>query len=89
MNHVKYFNNKNASAHKLSNVSYMQKHTCQVFTALAVPLEKLENFMSSSPDHCSSAHNLHTLALRISIIYIHACKHFKRATIARNSVSGL
>ncbi|KAG7570160.1 hypothetical protein ISN45_Aa04g027860 [Arabidopsis thaliana x Arabidopsis arenosa] len=44
------------------------------------------------PDHCSSAHKLHTPARRISRIYIHACKHFtqgKRATIARNSVSGL
>ncbi|CAH8385372.1 unnamed protein product [Eruca vesicaria subsp. sativa] len=44
------------------------------------------------PDHCSSAHKIHTPARRISRIYIHACKHFtrgKRATIARNSVSGL
>uniref|UniRef100_A0A1J3K547 Dilute domain-containing protein n=1 Tax=Noccaea caerulescens TaxID=107243 RepID=A0A1J3K547_NOCCA len=44
------------------------------------------------PDHCSSAHKLHTPARRISRIYIHACNHFtrgKRATIARNSVSGL
>ncbi|CAL9236589.1 unnamed protein product [Arabidopsis halleri] len=44
------------------------------------------------PDHCSSSHKLHTPARRISRIYIHACKHFtqgKRATIARNSVSGL
>ncbi|KAG2309488.1 hypothetical protein Bca52824_029236 [Brassica carinata] len=44
------------------------------------------------PDHSSSAHKLHTPARRISRIYIHACKHFtrgKRATIARNSVSGL
>ncbi|KAF8094745.1 hypothetical protein N665_0354s0034 [Sinapis alba] len=44
------------------------------------------------PDHSSSAHKVHTPARRISRIYIHACKHFtrgKRATIARNSVSGL
>lgn len=44
------------------------------------------------PDHSNSAHKLHTPARRISRIYIHACKHFargKRATIARNSVSGL
>ncbi|CAA7057080.1 unnamed protein product [Microthlaspi erraticum] len=43
-------------------------------------------------DHSSSAHKLHTPARRISRIYIHACNNFtrgKRATIARNSVSGL
>nr|VDC69562.1 unnamed protein product [Brassica rapa] len=44
------------------------------------------------PDHSSSSHKLHTPARRLSRIYIHACKHFtrgKRASIARNSVSGL
>ncbi|CAN8286854.1 unnamed protein product, partial [Cochlearia groenlandica] len=44
------------------------------------------------PDHSSSPHKVHTPARRVSRIYIHACKHFsrgKRATIARNSVSGL
>uniref|UniRef100_A0A1J3HTL1 Dilute domain-containing protein n=1 Tax=Noccaea caerulescens TaxID=107243 RepID=A0A1J3HTL1_NOCCA len=44
------------------------------------------------PDHSSSAHKLHTPARRISRLYIHACKHWsqeKRATVARNTVSGL
>lgn len=44
------------------------------------------------PDHSSSAHKLHTPARRISRLYIHSCKHWrpeKRATVARNSVSGL
>lgn len=44
------------------------------------------------PDHSSSAHKLHTPARRISRLYIHACKHWsqeKRATVARNTASGL
>lgn len=44
------------------------------------------------PDHSSSAHKLHTPARRISRLYIHACKHWsegKRATVARNTVSGI
>lgn len=44
------------------------------------------------PDHSSSAHKLHTPARRISRLYIHSCKHWsqgKRATVARNTVSGL
>lgn len=44
------------------------------------------------PDHSSSSHKLHTPARRISRLYIHACKHWsqgKRATVARNTVSGL
>ncbi|XP_010516408.1 PREDICTED: uncharacterized protein LOC104792073 [Camelina sativa] len=44
------------------------------------------------PEHSSSAHKLHTPARRISRLYIHACKHWsqgKRATVSRNSVSGL
>ncbi|KAL1209869.1 hypothetical protein V5N11_033942 [Cardamine amara subsp. amara] len=44
------------------------------------------------PDHSSSAHKLHTPARRISRLYIHACKHMsqgKRATVARNTVSGI
>ncbi|KAI4348732.1 hypothetical protein L6164_009419 [Bauhinia variegata] len=44
------------------------------------------------PEHGSSAHKVHTPARRLSRLYIHACKHFtqaKRATIAKNTVSGL
>ncbi|KAK6232247.1 hypothetical protein SCA6_002320 [Theobroma cacao] len=44
------------------------------------------------PEHGSSAHKVHTPARRLSRLYIHACKHWtqnKRATIAKNSVSGL
>ncbi|CAK9172529.1 unnamed protein product [Ilex paraguariensis] len=44
------------------------------------------------PEHGSSAHKLHTPARRLSRLYIHACKNWsqdKRATVARNSVSGL
>ncbi|KAH9624899.1 hypothetical protein KSS87_017002 [Heliosperma pusillum] len=44
------------------------------------------------PEHGSSAHKVHTPAQRLSRLYIHACKHWtrsKRATIARNTVSGI
>lgn len=44
------------------------------------------------PEHGSSAHKVHTPARRLSRLYNHACKHWsqeKRATVARNTVSGL
>ncbi|KAJ0965119.1 hypothetical protein J5N97_026257 [Dioscorea zingiberensis] len=44
------------------------------------------------PEHGSSSHKVHTPARRLSRLYIHACKHWsqdKRATVARNTVSGL
>lgn len=44
------------------------------------------------PEHGSSAHKVHTPARRLSRLYINACKHWtqdRRATIARNTVSGL
>ncbi|XWS43191.1 hypothetical protein CRYUN_Cryun16bG0081600 [Craigia yunnanensis] len=44
------------------------------------------------PEHGSSTHKVHTPARRLSRLYIHACKHWtqnKRATIAKNTVSGL
>lgn len=47
---------------------------------------------SVAPEHGSSAHKVHTPARRLSRLYIHACKHWtqdKRATIAKNIVSGL
>ncbi|XP_009391818.2 uncharacterized protein LOC103977891 [Musa acuminata AAA Group] len=44
------------------------------------------------PEHGSSAHKVHTPARRLSRLYIHACKFWtqdKKATVARNTVSGL
>lgn len=44
------------------------------------------------PEHGSSAHKVHTPARRLSRLYIHACKHWaqdKRATAAKNTISGL
>lgn len=44
------------------------------------------------PEHGSSANKVHTPARRLCRLYIHACKHWsqeKRASIARNTVSGL
>lgn len=44
------------------------------------------------PEHGSSAHKVHTPARRLCRLYVHACKHWspaKRATVSRNTVSGL
>ncbi|KAK7285544.1 hypothetical protein RJT34_20319 [Clitoria ternatea] len=44
------------------------------------------------PEHGSSAHKVHTPARRLSRLYIYACKHWtqnRRATIAKNTVSGI
>ncbi|XP_041028532.1 uncharacterized protein LOC121268364 isoform X2 [Juglans microcarpa x Juglans regia] len=44
------------------------------------------------PEHGSSAHKVHTPARRLSRLYLHACKHWtldKRATVAKNTISGL
>ncbi|KAK4838180.1 hypothetical protein QYF36_011682 [Acer negundo] len=44
------------------------------------------------PEHGCSAHKVHTPSRRLSRLYIHACKYWtqdKRATIAKNTVSGL
>uniref|UniRef100_A0ACD5ZUV3 Uncharacterized protein n=1 Tax=Avena sativa TaxID=4498 RepID=A0ACD5ZUV3_AVESA len=44
------------------------------------------------PEHGSSAHKLHTPARRLSRLYIQACKVWsphKRASVAKNTVSGL
>lgn len=44
------------------------------------------------PEHGSSAHKVHTPARRLSRVYIHACKYWgqhRRATVARNTISGL
>ncbi|KAL0359487.1 UNVERIFIED_CONTAM: hypothetical protein Sangu_0798100 [Sesamum angustifolium] len=47
---------------------------------------------SVAPEHGCSAHKVHTPARRLSRLYIYACKHWsqdKRATVAKNTVSGL
>ncbi|ONK80800.1 uncharacterized protein A4U43_C01F21900 [Asparagus officinalis] len=47
---------------------------------------------SMVPEHGNSAHKVHTPARRLSRLYLHACKHWaqeKRATVAKNTVSGL
>ncbi|KAG0467364.1 hypothetical protein HPP92_018944 [Vanilla planifolia] len=44
------------------------------------------------PEHGSSAHKVHTPARRLARLYLHACKHWsqdKRASVAKNTVSGL
>lgn len=44
------------------------------------------------PEHSCSAHKVHTPARRLSRLYIYACKYWsqdRRATVARNTVSGL
>lgn len=76
---------------------------CQKMEEMESRIEKLEeelrevaaleiSLYSIVPEHGSSAHKVHTPARRLSRLYIHACKHWardKRATIARNTVSGL
>ncbi|XP_062117637.1 uncharacterized protein LOC133831385 [Humulus lupulus] len=71
--------------------------------AMEMRIEKLEeelrevaaleiSLYSVVPEHGSSAHKVHTPARRLSRLYIHACKYWtqdKRATIAKNTVSGL
>ncbi|KAF8043859.1 hypothetical protein BT93_A1991 [Corymbia citriodora subsp. variegata] len=75
----------------------------QKIEEMEMRLEKLEeelrevaaleiSLYSVVPEHGSSAHKVHTPARRLSRLYIHACKHWtqdKRATIAKNIVSGL
>lgn len=75
----------------------------QKLEAMESKIEKLEaelrevaaleiSLYSVVPEHGSSAHKVHTPARRLSRLYIHACKYWtqdKRATIARNTVSGL
>ncbi|XP_051149545.1 uncharacterized protein LOC127264158 [Andrographis paniculata] len=44
------------------------------------------------PDHSCTSHKVHTPARRLSRLYIYACKYWtqdKRASVARNTVSGL
>ncbi|XP_043693638.1 uncharacterized protein LOC122644101 isoform X2 [Telopea speciosissima] len=75
----------------------------QTIEEMELRIEKLEeevreiaaleiSLYSIVPEHGSSAHKVHTPARRLSRLYIHACKHWtqdKRASVARNTVSGL
>ncbi|KAA8517027.1 hypothetical protein F0562_017155 [Nyssa sinensis] len=75
----------------------------QKIAEMEMRIEKLEeelrevaaleiSLYSVIPEHGSSAHKVHTPARRLSRLYIHACKNWsqdKRATVARNTVSGL
>lgn len=75
----------------------------QKIDEMKLKIEKLEqelrevaaleiSLYSVVPEHGSSAHKLHTPARRLSRLYIHACKHWtqdRRATVAKNTVSGL
>ncbi|XP_073117775.1 uncharacterized protein [Elaeis guineensis] len=77
--------------------------TYQKISEMEQRIEKLEeelrevaaleiSLYSVVPEHGSSAHKVHTPARRLSRLYIHACKHWsqdKRATVAKNTVSGL
>lgn len=80
-----------------------RKVTAQKLEEMEKKIEKLEqelrevaaleiSLYSVVPDHGSSAHKVHTPARRLSRLYIYACKHWsqdKRATVAKNTVSGL
>ncbi|XP_068641565.1 uncharacterized protein [Aristolochia californica] len=80
-----------------------QVNAKQKIEEMELKIEKLEeelreiaaleiSLYSVVPEHGSSAHKVHTPARRLSRLYIHACKHWtqdKRASIARNTVSGL
>ncbi|GJN15792.1 hypothetical protein PR202_gb02733 [Eleusine coracana subsp. coracana] len=76
---------------------------CQQNVELELRIDKLEqelrevaalevSLYSVVPEHGSSAHKLHTPARRLSRLYIHATKFWsadKRASVARNTASGL
>jgi hypothetical protein len=64
-----------------SRIDKLEQELCEV-AALEVSL------YSVVPEHGSSAHKLHTPARRLSRLYIHASAD-KRASVARNTASGL
>ncbi|XP_068638700.1 uncharacterized protein [Aristolochia californica] len=86
-----------------NGLSEDQVNTRQKIEDMELRIEKLEeelreiaaleiSLYSVVPEHGSSAHKVHTPARRLSRLYIHSCKHWtqdKRASIARNTVSGL
>lgn len=86
-----------------NNVEYDKASAFLKIEAMEQKIEKLEeelrevaaleiSLYSVVPEHGSSAHKIHTPARRLSRLYIHACKHWtqdKRATVAKNTVSGL
>ncbi|KAK1314534.1 hypothetical protein QJS10_CPA06g01770 [Acorus calamus] len=85
------------------NVDKQMEEMEQRIEEMKTQVEKLEeelrevaaleiSLYSVVPEHGSSAHKVHTPARRLSRLYIHACKHWspdRRATIAKNTVSGL
>ncbi|EHA8589728.1 hypothetical protein COCNU_scaffold012102G000030 [Cocos nucifera] len=86
-----------------NNLDDDRASTYQKIEEMEQRIEKLEeelrevaaleiSLYSIVPEHGSSAHKVHTPARRLSRLYIHACKHWsqdKRATVAKNTVSGL
>ncbi|XP_008804456.1 uncharacterized protein LOC103717740 isoform X1 [Phoenix dactylifera] len=86
-----------------NNLDDDRASTYQKIEEMEQRIEKLEeelrevaaleiSLYSMVPEHGSSAHKVHTPARRLSRLYIHACKHLsqdKRATVAKNTVSGL
>ncbi|XP_010913133.1 uncharacterized protein [Elaeis guineensis] len=86
-----------------NNLDDDRASTYQKIEEMEQRIEKLEeelrevaaleiSLYSMVPEHGSSAHKVHTPARRLSRLFIHACKHWsqdKRATVAKNTVSGL
>jgi hypothetical protein len=84
-------------------VDHEKMVVCQRNGELESRIDKLEqelrevaalevSLYSVVPEHGSSAHKLHTPARRLSRLYIHASKFWsadKRASVARNTASGL
>ncbi|XP_022925053.1 uncharacterized protein LOC111432417 [Cucurbita moschata] len=73
-------------------IEEMEKRIDKLEEELRVVAALEMSLYSVVPEHGSSAHKVHTPARRLSRIYIYACKHWsqdKRATVAKNIVSGL
>ncbi|PKA47300.1 hypothetical protein AXF42_Ash017245 [Apostasia shenzhenica] len=86
-----------------NNLEDVKLSTHQKIHEMELRIEKLEqelreaaaieiSLYSIIPEHGSSAHKVHTPARRLARFYIFACKFWsqdKRATVARNTISGL
>lgn len=73
-------------------IEEMEKRIDKLEEELRVVAALEMSLYSVVPEHGSSAHKVHTPARRLSRIYIYGCKHWsqdKRATVAKNIVSGL
>lgn len=76
----------NEKVHEMEDTIERLEEELREVAALEVAL------YSVVPEHGSSAHKVHTPARRLSRLYLHACKYWsqgRRATVARNTVSGL